>query len=284
MCLLVIAWQAHPRYRLVVAANRDEFHERPTAPMTKWPAPDDILAGRDLRANGTWLALDRRRRFGVVTNFRELQRPQAEAPSRGALIPRYLGDNAGAGDYLAAIEPEAEAYSGFNLVLSDGDSLWYGCNRMEAAHPDASPVTRATGPQWAGTAPPSGFRRALPPGVYGLSNQFLDTPWPKLRRVRHRFEAWLGQGGAPSTEELFAMLDDRTTVEAEEDLPRTGLSPEWERILSAPFVLHPDYGTRCSTVLLLERSGAFVLIERRFDRRGVLSGESSWELAAAEWA
>jgi uncharacterized protein with NRDE domain len=238
--------------------------------MAKWPEPSCILAGRDLRAAGTWLALDRRRRFGVVTNFRDLQKPQPGAPSRGSLIPRSLGGPASAGEFLAALEPEAGAYSGFNLLLADSDSLWYATNR---ADPLAVPA-------------PGGntFRRPLTPGIYGLSNQFLDTPWPKLRRVRRSFEAWLtGVRGSASTEELFAILDDRTTVDSDADLPRTGLSPEWERILSAPFVLHPDYGTRCSTVLLLEHTGACVLIERRFDRQGALSGESKWELQAGEW-
>ncbi len=286
MCLLVIAWQSHSRYRLVVAANRDEFHERPTAPMAKWPPPNDILAGRDLRANGTWLALDRRRRFGVITNFRDLQRPQPDAPSRGALIPSYLGGSAGADEFLAAIAPQAQAYSGFNLLLADAESLWYACNRADpagtpATRPERSPI-RPEQPPATGSQAVNPLWRSLPPGVYGLSNQFLDTPWPKLRRVRNRFETWLGEATA-SAEDLFAMLEDRTTVDRDEDLPRTGLTPEWERILSAPFVLHPDYGTRSSTVLLLEHSGAFTLIERRFDQDGRPSGESKWALQAGEW-
>jgi uncharacterized protein with NRDE domain len=266
MCLLVVAWQAHPRYSLVVAANRDEFHERPTAPMAKWPPPHDILAGRDLRANGTWLALERRRRFGVVTNFRDLQKPQPQAPSRGGLIPRYLSGEAPPAAFFGALEADAAAYAGFNLLLADRDSLWYGCNRTDSD----------------GTPAQSSFARALAPGVYGLSNQFLDTPWPKLRRVRQEFAAWLARGTG-STQELFAMLEDRTLVQTDEELPRTGLSREWERILSAPFVLHPEYGTRSSTVLLLEHSGAFALIERRFDRQGAASGESKWAVKATEW-
>jgi uncharacterized protein with NRDE domain len=163
MCLLVLAWQAHPRYRLVVAANRDEFHERPTAPLAKWPAPQDLLAGRDLRAQGTWLGLDRRRHFGVITNFRELQRPRPEAPSRGALIPRYLGGEDSAGAFLSRLKPEAPRYSGFNLLLTDGDSLWYASNRAE------------------------GFARPLPPGVYGLSNQFATSFRCLVERSRQRF-------------------------------------------------------------------------------------------------
>jgi uncharacterized protein with NRDE domain len=259
MCLLVLAWQAHPRYRLIVAANRDEFHERPTAPLAKWPAPENILAGRDLRANGTWLGLDRRRHFGVITNFRELQRPRPEAPSRGALIPRYLEGEASAATYLSRLEPEAPRYSGFNLLLTDGDSLWYASNRAER------------------------FARPLPPGVYGLSNQFLDTPWPKLRRVRRRFDAWLSEPANASPEELFALLDDRATATADEELPQTGVPPEWERVLSAPFVLNPDYGTRCSTVLLLEPAGAGYLAERRFDSSGSPTGATEFALAAGEW-
>src|SRR5262249_7300372 len=116
MCLLVLAWQVHPRYRLVVAANRDEFHERPTAAMAKWPAPDDIIAGRDLRAGGTWLAIDRTRRFSVVTNFRDLQPPAPNAPSRGSLIPSYLRNPEGAEDYLRRLERTSSEYSGFNLL------------------------------------------------------------------------------------------------------------------------------------------------------------------------
>jgi len=197
------------------------------------------------------------------------------------LIPRYLSGEASADAFLAAIEPDAGAYSGFNLLLTDSDSLWYGCNRAELTDQNA-PSASPRGTAAPGASLPMAFARSLSPGVYGLSNQFLDTPWPKLRRVRRRFESWLGQADA-STEALFAMLEDRTMVEIDEELPRTGLSREWERVLSAPFVLHPDYGTRCSTVALLEHSGACVLIERRFDRQGVASGESAWRLSAGEW-
>lgn len=269
MCLVVLAWQAHARYRLVVAANRDEFHERPTAPLSKWPAPDEILAGRDLRAQGTWLGLDRRRRFGVITNFRELQRPQPQAPSRGALIPRFLHHAGDTRIFLSALESQAAAYAGFNLLLTDDDSLWYASNRA------------------------TGFARALPPGVYGLSNEFLDTPWPKLRRVRRGFEDWLNHSNGDSTVSradpsttvagLFALLEDRTRAAADEELPQTGISPEWEQVLSSPFVLNPNYGTRSSTVLLLEPSGAGYLAERRFDAQGQQTGATEFQLRAGEW-
>ena len=172
MCLLVLAWRVHARYRLVVAANRDEFHARPAAPLAKWPPPAELLAGRDLRSQGTWLGIDQARRFGVVTNFRELQPPRTGAPSRGDLVPGFLAAHGEhpvgrAGDFLAALEPRAAAWSGFNLLLADADALWYASNR---------------------TTP---FARELGPGVYGLANESLDTPWPKLQRVRSGFETWL---------------------------------------------------------------------------------------------
>lgn len=259
MCLLVLAWQVHPRYRLVVAANRDEFHERPTAAMAKWAAPDDIIAGRDLRAGGTWLAVDRARRFGVVTNFRELQRPAPNAPSRGNLIPSYLRNEGGAERFLKDLEPTANRYSGFNLLLTDGDALWYASNRAED------------------------FARRLPPGIYGLSNEFLDTPWPKLQRVRRQFDPLLTAGTEVLKDELFSILGDRTQAGVNEELPETGLSPEWEQLLSSPFVSNRDYGTRCSTIVILEPSGAFSLTERRFDSTGAAIAETEFALHADEW-
>lgn len=259
MCLLVLAWQVHPRYRLVVAANRDEFHARAAAPMAPWPPPAQLIAGRDLQAQGTWLGIDRLRRFGVVTNFRELAPARAGAPSRGALIPGYLASPAplNAADYFAALAPRAADYAGFNLLLSDHEALWYGSNRAPE------------------------FARRLPSGVYGLSNELLDTPWPKLQRVRRGFDAWL-QSRAASAGELFALLSDSTPAVPAERGGGT-LPPDWAQALSAPFVLHPQYGTRCSTLLLLEPDGAVYLAERRFDARGERSGETEFQLNAAAW-
>jgi|SRR5271170_865457 len=259
MCLLVLAWRAHPRYRLVVAANRDEFHERPAAPLAPWPPGGEVLAGRDLRAGGTWLALDQARRFGVVTNFRELQRPQAGAPSRGSLIPRFLAGAQGAGEFFAGLEHEAPGYSGFNLLLADGDSLWYGSNR-------ATP-----------------FARPLAAGVYGLSNELLDTPWPKLLRVRRGFEAWLADPAAQAATPLFELLLDRTQSAGNLRPHESGLPRELEQVLSAPFVVHPSYGTRCSTVLVMHNDGGVYIGERRFDARGEPAGETEFRLNAGEW-
>lgn len=260
MCLLVLAWQAHPKYNLIAAANRDEYHERPSAPLARWPSPHDFIAGRDLRAGGTWLGVDRQRRFGIVTNFRDLQPPVANAPSRGSLIPDYLDQAQGAQMFLNALVSKATRYSGFNLLLADGKELWYASNRAET------------------------FACPLQPGVHGLSNQFLDTPWPKLVRVRRKFEQLLSLPGSPSLPSLFAMLKDTQPSLPDSLVPApSAISPEFARALSAPFVLHSSYGTRCSTVMLLESTGAMQLAEQRFDASGATIGETAFELAAGEW-
>jgi uncharacterized protein with NRDE domain len=270
MCLLVLAWQAHPRYRLIVAANRDEFHARPTAPMAPWNDAPDILAGRDLSAQGTWLAVDRERRFGIVTNFRDVQPKRPDAPSRGGLIPDWLAQKSAPAMFLGQLEPHAQRYAGFNLLLNDADSLWYASNRA------------------------SRFARALEPGVYGLSNLLLDTPWPKLTRVRAKFTAWLAEQtaqqaaptGAPSaaaTEPFFAMLADRTRALPDTPANARPLAPEWVEVLSSPFVLHPLFGTRCSTLVMIGYDGSLCVQERRFDANGTLTGESGWPLSRGEW-
>ncbi|HEV2702122.1 MAG TPA: NRDE family protein [Steroidobacteraceae bacterium] len=265
MCLLVMAWRAHPRYRLVVAANRDEFHARPTAPMGIWHDLPDILAGRDLSAQGTWLAVDRQRRFGIITNYRDLQAGHPEAPSRGGLIPGWLRERSGPAAYLAHVARDASAYAGFNLLLNDAESLCYASNRAPE------------------------FSTALTPGVYGLSNLLLDTPWPKLTRVRAKFEQWLAVQppvAAPpeaASETLFALLADRTRSLPDAPPGAPPLPAEWTEVLSAPFVVHPTFGTRCSTLVLIGYDGSLIVQERRFDPQGATLGQSGWTLAPGEW-
>jgi uncharacterized protein with NRDE domain len=253
MCLLVLAWRCHPHYRLVVAANRDEFHARPTAPLAQWPDIAKIVGGRDLQAGGAWFAIAAAQRVGIVTNFREFGRQRRNAPSRGGLIPAYLSGSHAPAGFLQALEADAPGYSGFNLLLADRDSLWYASNRAEQ------------------------FARELPPGIYGLSNEFLDTPWPKLVRVRARFEGLLQSVESADhrvlAAELFTMLADRETAPPEV-LPPGDLTPEWARKLSAPFVLDPSFGTRCSTVLTISGQGVQRITERRFDADGARTGQS----------
>lgn len=252
MCLLVVAWKSHPRYRLVVAANRDEFHDRPAAPLGWWNDEPRVLAGRDLQAGGTWMGVTRSGRFGVVTNFRDLERaPGPEAPSRGRLVPDFLSSDASPGAFVAATAGSAGRYAGFNLLLGAPDALHYFSNRAEAA------------------------ARALEPGIYGLSNHWLDSPWPKLVRTRERVAAAIGVA-EPDAATLFDILADRDPA-PDATTPASGLPPDLERALSSPFVLHERYGTRCSTVVLVAHDGRTSVLERRFDPKGVQTGATRLE-------
>jgi uncharacterized protein with NRDE domain len=256
MCLLVLAWKSHPRYRLILAGNRDEFHDRPAAPLGWWQDDPRILGGRDLKAGGTWLGVARSGRFGIVTNYRDLMAPVEGAPSRGNLVPRFLTGATSPKEFLDDLRGAAMRYSGFNLLVGGTRALYYFSNR---------------GPK---------DPMALPPGVYGLSNHLLDTPWPKLARTRERFNALLNEPDIQS-EDVFAMLADREQAPID-NLPSTGLPADWERVVSAPFIVNERYGTRCSSLLLVERNGRTVLHERRFDASGVQSGTSRFEFTSAE--
>jgi uncharacterized protein with NRDE domain len=247
MCLLVLAWNTHPRFRLVIAANRDEFHERPSAPLAWWNDNARVLAGRDLRVGGTWMGAARSGRFGVVTNYRDLEpAPAPDAPSRGELVTRFLLGSDSPREYLDELRGRASRYAGFSLLVGRARALHYFSNRdgLEA--------------------------RALAPGIYGLSNHLLDSPWPKLQRTRRRL-AELVDRDLLEPDPLFAMLADREPAN-EDEIPDTGLPPDWERALSAPFVVHGRYGTRCSTLLLVEQGGRTSMHERRFDASGTLTG------------
>ena len=237
MCLIVVGWRVHPDYPLVVAANRDEFYARPTAIAARWPDVPQIIGGIDLEAGGTWLGITESGRFAAVTNVREPNMAKA-ASSRGALTRDFLLADLPAGDYAAQIE--GNHYAGFNLLLSDGESLLYCSNR------DGEP-------------------RALPPGIYGLSNHLLDSPWPKLVQARQRFTAALQH--LPEEAAFFELLADQTIVE-DDKLPQTGVPLEWERLLSAVFVKSENYGTRASTLLWQGSDGTLELHEQSFGPNG----------------
>ena len=237
MCLIVVGWRVHPDYPLVVAANRDEFYARPSSPIAHWPDATQVIGGLDLEAGGTWLGITESGRFAAVTNVREPAMAKGER-SRGALTRDFLTADASAEDFAAKID--GGRYSGFNLLLGDGESLVYCSNR-------------------------DGRPRRLAPGIYGLSNHLLDSPWPKLVAARERFAAALR--GLPDEAAFFELLADQTIV-ADENLPATGVPIEWERLLSAIFVKSENYGTRASTLVWQGADGTVTIHEQSFGPNG----------------
>jgi uncharacterized protein with NRDE domain len=237
MCLIVVAWRVHPDYPLVVAANRDEFYARPTAPLGCWPDAPEIMGGLDLEAGGTWLGISESGRFAAVTNVRELGMAKG-AQSRGVLTKGFLTDRASAKEYAAKID--GTQYSGFNLLLGDEDTLIYCSNR-------------------------NGEPQPLPPGIYGLSNHLLDSPWPKLLVARERFSEALPS--LPDESAFFELLSDQSIV-ADQNLPSTGVPIEWERLLSAIFVKSESYGTRASTLVWQGADGRITIHENSFGPNG----------------
>lgn len=237
MCLIVVGWRVHPDFPLVVAANRDEFHARPTAVANYWADAPEVIGGRDLEAGGTWLGITRSGRFAAVTNVRE---PNATKGlhSRGRLTQDFLEGQHSAADHIGRIE--MGDYAGFNLLAGDGQSLWYCSNR--------------------GAKP-----RELAPGVYGLSNHLLDSPWPKLLTARQKFSLALKH--LPYHEPLFDILADDEIV-PDSELPDTGIALDWERLLSAIFVRAEGYGTRASTVVVQSADGSINFEERSFGPGG----------------
>lgn len=253
MCLIFVAYRQLPECPLLLVANRDEFHRRPTAAAGFWPQAPQVLAGRDLEGGGSWLGLSRDGRLAAVTNYRNLAEVSgggADKRSRGLLVSDFLTGSAPAAEFLAALAQQAENYRGFNLLLSDATGLFYCSNR--------------------GAAP-----RRLPPGLYGLSNHLLDTPWPKVAEGK-RVLAPLLAAGMPTEAQLFELLADRTLA-PDSLLPQTGLTRDWERLLSSRFIQSPDYGTRASTLVWFDQQGGATFIERRFGPEGTPCGEARQE-------
>ncbi len=238
MCLILFAYGVHPHYPLLVAANRDEFHNRPTAPLAFWDDCPELLAGRDLQAGGTWMGLHRGGRFAALTNYRDPHHIHEPAPSRGHLVRDYLQGHCSADAALTELLPYAGAYNGFNLLLGDSSGLYWYSNRADH------------------------FQK-LVPGLYGLSNHLLNTPWPKVERGRRALHEVLAQETlTPEAllEALLSVLTDRTPA-PDAALPATGVSLPWERWLSPIFIDAPGYGTRSSTVLLADHQGRAHMVE-----------------------
>lgn len=245
MCLILFAHETHPRYRLVLGANRDERHGRPTAPLGRWPDAPGVVAGRDLEAGGSWMGVTEAGRWAAVTNVRERSLP-GDHRSRGELVGAFLTGEEPAAGYAAMVSERGGEYQGFNLLVGDRGGVHWISNRS-----GLGPV-------------------ALEPGVYGVSNHLLDTPWPKVTRGREALRALVQRDPAPAA--LLDLLLDRV-VAADELLPDTGVGTALERVLAPAFITGAEYGTRSSTALLLERGGGGVIVERSFGAGGVRGEE-----------
>jgi len=251
MCLVVLGWQQHPDFPLVVAGNRDEFHQRPTQEAHWWPDEPDIVGGRDLQAAGTWLALHRSGRFATVTNYRDAELSSAKFRSRGHLVTDFLLGKDDPLDYLNAID--GLAYAGFNLLVSDGRTLAWLSNRSDGA-------------------------KLLVPGIYGLSNALLDSPWHKVVRSKAALERLIATDKINETE-LLRLLGDRKKAPVDE-IESGRLSFETAHSISAPFIVLPDYGTRCSSIAFCDVSGKWRFRERRFNAKGETMGETAFSFCS----
>ena len=252
MCLIFFANEANSRYRLVLAANRDEFYSRPTAPAGFWEEAPNILAGRDLKSGGSWMGVTRSGKIAAVTNFRGSGKVWEDAPSRGNLVSDFLMSGESPSAFIDKLRTRARNYNGFNLLLGSAESLWWYSNQY-----DERPYR-------------------IIPGIHGLSNHLLDTPWAKVERGKRALEDLLVGEREITPEQVFPILEDRSPA-ADDELPDTGVGLELERVLSTPFIRSQDYGTRSSTVLLIERTGNLTFVERSFNPKGESQKETRYE-------
>jgi uncharacterized protein with NRDE domain len=237
MCLILFAYHVHPSYPLIIAANRDEFYERPTAPAAFWEDTPSVLAGRDLEKGGTWMGVTRTGRFAAITNYRAPGHARPDAKSRGFLVSDYLTGTDAPQAYLEKIQHAREYYNGFNLLVGDTESLYY----YTPLHNEIEEVS---------------------PGIHGLSNHVLDTPWPKVRKGTEKLKQALHDKIMNETI-LFSILSDAEEA-PEEELPNTGIGKKWERLLSPLFIQSETYGTRSTTVLTIDNDNNVMFTERFF--------------------
>jgi uncharacterized protein with NRDE domain len=234
MCLIVFAWKQHPEFPLLLAANRDEFYARPALAATWWEDAPHVYAGKDLEAGGTWMGINKQGRFAAITNIRNGEGKKSGAPSRGKIVADFLRNDISPASYLHELKADAKHYAGFNLIIGDSKELfWFSNETLQA--------------------------QILQPGVFGLSNGSLDTPWPKVNLAKTQFEK-LMQQSAPD-QAYFEMLAD-TTPAPDHSLPQTGVSLEWERLLSSIFIQSDIYGTRVSSLIKCHIDGTAHLTER----------------------
>ena len=235
MCLLLIAYKTNPNYKLIIAANRDEFYKRPTAPAHFWEDNPSLLAGKDLEAGGTWMGITKDGKFAGITNYRDMKNIKNDAPTRGKIVSDFLLNNHSADNFGESLKSSANLYNGYNLIFGSDEELFYFSNQTKK-------VIKLT------------------PGIYGLSNHLLDTPWPKVEKSKASFSETINKKDV-SEEELFEILSDRE-MPPDNLLPDTGLKLEIERAVAPVFVETPMYGTRSSTVIFWDFNDKISFMEK----------------------
>ncbi len=250
MCLLLISYNTHPEYQLIIAANRDEFYQRPTEKSHFWVDHPELLAGKDLEAGGTWLGITKKGRFAAVTNYRDMKQVKENAVSRGGLVTDFLTSRLTPVKFGNGLIITADKYNGYNLIFSDLETLYYFSNQTK----------RLT---------------QLSTGVYGLSNHLIDTPWPKVIKSKEAFLEVTSEENI-DTDDLFKILSDEKEA-PEDQLPDTGLSPELEKVVSPVFIKSDRYGTRSSTVILINSLNEVLFIEKSLDTENNVWVESRFE-------
>jgi len=237
MCLIVFSNNVLNDYKLIFAANRDEFYNRPTEQAEFWKDHPSLLAGKDLKAGGTWMGITKSGKFAAITNYRDVTNIKEEAPTRGKLVSNYLLGKLSAEKYYNSVKSDLLRYNGFNLILGDIKNLYYFSTHTEGL-------------------------RKLVPGVYGLSNAVLDTPWPKVLESKNQLAKLMEQKELHAWELLNLLSDTREA--REKDLPDTGVGLEWEKVLSSVFIQSPEYGTRCSTAIHIDNNNNVRFAEKTF--------------------
>ena len=238
MCLIFFSIKRHSTYKLIIAANRDEFYNRQTAAADFWKDYPNIVGGRDLKANGTWMGMSKSGKISMLTNYRDPKNINPDAPSRGQLVSDYLEQNIASEDYLKSLESKAGVYNGFNLLVGNSEGFYYLSNYKTG-------INKVTN------------------GLYGLSNHLLETPWPKVEKGKQKLELLL-KSESITSQKLFEFLYDGERA-TDDQLPDTGIGLERERALSSMFIKSPGYGSRCSTVILIDQENTVEFSERVYD-------------------
>lgn len=252
MCLIFLSFNQHPEFPLIVAANRDEFYNRPATPLDFWQENPKILAGKDLSGGGTWLGVSKTGYFGMLTNYRDMANLKLGAPTRGKLVIDYLAGEFDPSTYLQALDANASKYNGYNIILGKLNDPWYYSNENHKIY-------------------------RLGTGLYGLSNAFIDTDWPKVTLGKEHFRQVIEQDSF-DTEDLFALMNNKELA-SDDDLPNTGIGYEKEKLLSSMYIEMSGYGTRNTTILTKDREGNVKILERTYSTKENLISDKEYEFS-----